>query len=94
MNLCNYDITLVISSIGVVFTFYSNEKVNDSIRDFDGIVNTAIDNLLGFVEDTQRVSYASFGFKILSSFLFQEVNITVDRYNEINTFLECEINSK
>ena len=88
--------TIVISSIGVVFAFYSNEKVNDSIRDFDGIVNTAVDNILGFVEDTQRVSnaYASFGFKILSSFLFQEVNITVNRYNEVNAFLECEINSK
>ena len=87
---------VIISSIGVVFAFYSNEKVNDSIRDFDDIVNTAVDNLLGFVEDTQRVSYAyaSFGFKILSSFLFQEVNITVDRYDEVNAFLECEINSK
>ena len=42
-------------SVGVVFAFHSNEKVNDSIRDFDGIVNTAIDSLLGFVEDTQRV---------------------------------------
>ena len=42
-------------SVGVVFAFHSNEKINDSIRDFDGIVNTAIDNLLDFVEDTQRV---------------------------------------
>ena len=59
-------------SVGVVFAFHFNEKVNDNIRDFDGIVNTAIDNLLGFVEDTQRVriiiSYALFSFKRLNWF--------------------------
>ena len=80
--------------MGVVFAFHSNEKVNDSIRDFDGIVNTAVDNLLGFVEDTQRVCYASFNFKKTNHSFFQEVNITVYRYDEVNAFLECEINSK
>ena len=57
-------------SIGVIFAFYSNGKVNDSIRDFDGIVNTAIDNVLSFVEDTQRVSYTSFSLKGLYKYIF------------------------
>ena len=38
-----------------MFAFLSNEKVNDSIRNFDDTVNTAVDNSLDFVEDTQRV---------------------------------------
>lgn len=44
-----------------MFAFLSNEKVNESIRDLDGTVNTAIDSSLNFVEDTQRVriNYAS-----------------------------------
>ena len=64
-----YDIIIsgyIISSIGVVFAFHSNEKVNDSIRDFDGIVNTAIDNVLGFVEDTQRVKIIYYMLHLVS----------------------------
>ena len=44
-------------SVGVVFAFISNEKVNGSIREMDDTVNTAVDNSLDFVEDTQRVMY-------------------------------------
>ena len=43
--------------MGVVFAFISNEKVNGSIREMDDTVNTAVDNSLDFVEDTQRVIY-------------------------------------
>ena len=43
-------------SVGVVFAFVSNEKVNDSIRNINTTVNTAVDNSLNFVDDTQRVS--------------------------------------
>lgn len=45
-----------VCSVGVVFAFISNEKVNDSIRNLDSTVNTAVDNSLNFVEDTQIVS--------------------------------------
>ena len=43
-----------------MFAFLSNEKVNDSIRNFDDTVNTAVDNSLDFVEDTQRVRLLGF----------------------------------
>jgi len=42
-------------SIGVVFAFISNEKLNDSIRGFNTTVNTALDNSLNFIDDTQMV---------------------------------------
>ena len=56
-------------SVGVVFAFISNEKVNNSIRNMDGTVNTAVDNSVGFVEDTQRVSCTCFSSMI--HFLFK-----------------------
>ena len=57
-NSC-YDILVIISSVGVVLAAYSIAQVN-SIRNFDGVINTAINNLTRFVEDTQMVSYALF----------------------------------
>jgi len=42
-------------SIGVVFAFISNEKVNDSVRGFNTTINTALDNSLNFIDDTQMV---------------------------------------
>ena len=39
-----------------MFAFVSNEKLNDSIQNFNNSVNTAIDNSLDFVDDTQIVS--------------------------------------
>ena len=57
-NSC-YDIFVIISSVGVVLAAYSIAQVN-SIRNFDGVINTAINNLTSFVEDTQMVSYALF----------------------------------
>ena len=76
-----------------MFAFISNEKVNNSIRNMDGTVNTAVDNSLGFVEDTQRVNCTCFSSAIhfCSN---QEANITIDRYDEVNAFVQCEINSK
>ena len=50
-----YLLSLLFFSVGVVFAFVSNEKVNDSLRDFEDTVNTAINNSLDFIEDTQRV---------------------------------------
>ena len=44
-------------SIGTVFAFVSNEKLNDSIQNFNSTVNTAVDNSLNFVSDTQIVSF-------------------------------------
>ena len=43
-----------------MFAFVSNEKVNESIRNFDTTVNTAVNNSLNFVDDTQRVSLSGF----------------------------------
>jgi len=43
-------------STGTVFAFVSNERLNDSIQNFNNTVNTAIDNSLAFVDDTQIVS--------------------------------------
>ena len=43
------------SSIGVVFAFVSNEKLNNSIQGFNTTVNTAIDDSLNFIDDTQMV---------------------------------------
>jgi len=42
-------------SIGVVFAFVSNEKVNSSVRGFNATINTALDNSLNFIDDTQMV---------------------------------------
>ena len=42
-------------SVGTVFAFISNEKLNDSIQNFNNTVNTAIDHSLDFVLDTQTV---------------------------------------
>ena len=42
-------------SVGTVFAFISNEKLNDSIQNFNNTVNTAIDHSLDFVVDTQIV---------------------------------------
>ena len=44
-----------LSSIGVVFAFVSNEKLNDSVRGFNTTVNTAIDTSINFIDDTQMV---------------------------------------
>lgn len=85
---------VAIFSIGVVFAFLSNEKVNESIRDVDGTVNSAIDNSLGFVEDTQRVRHILVYEFIPFCMIKQEANLTVDRYDEVNAFVQCEINSK
>lgn len=52
--------------MGVVFAFISNEKVNGSIREMDDTVNTAVDNSLDFVEDTQRVIYTWYRSAIIS----------------------------
>ena len=46
---------LFLSSVGTVFAFVSNEKLNNSIENFNSTVNTAIDNSLDFVTDTQIV---------------------------------------
>ena len=53
LYLCLYNL---IFSVGTVFAFISNEKLNDSIQNFNNTVNTAIDNSLDFVLDTQIVS--------------------------------------
>jgi len=42
-------------SIGVVFAFISNEKVNDSVQNFENTVNTALNTSLNFIDDTQLV---------------------------------------
>jgi len=42
-------------SIGVVFAFVSNEKLNDSVQNFDNTVNSAINGSLNFIDDTQMV---------------------------------------
>ena len=42
-------------SVGTVFAFISNEKLNNSIQNFNNTVNTAIDHSLDFVVDTQTV---------------------------------------
>ncbi|XP_065919098.1 prominin-1-A-like [Dysidea avara] len=62
--------------IGVVFAFVSNEKLNDSVRGFNTTVNTAIDNSLNFIDDTQM-----------------QANATVDRYDEVNTFVQCQVDN-
>ncbi|XP_065919096.1 prominin-1-like isoform X2 [Dysidea avara] len=62
--------------IGVVFAFVSNKKVNDSVRSFNTTVNTAIDDSLNFIDDTQM-----------------QANATIDRYDEINTFVQCQIDN-
>ena len=51
-----YQHDLFLSSIGTVFAFVSNEKLNNSIENFNSTVNTAIDNSLDFVTDAQIVS--------------------------------------
>ena len=43
------------SSIGVVFAFVSNEKLNDSVQGFNTTVNTALDTSINFIDDTQMV---------------------------------------
>jgi len=48
-------IEICFSSIGVVFAFISNEKVNDSVQNFENTVNTALDTSLNFIDDTQLV---------------------------------------
>ncbi|XP_065919097.1 prominin-1-A-like [Dysidea avara] len=60
--------------IGVVFAFVSNEKLNNSIQGFNTTVNTAIDDSLNFIDDTQM-----------------QANATIDRYDEINTFVQCQV---
>ena len=47
---------MFLPSIGTVFAFVSNEKLNDSIENFNSMVNIAIDNSLDFVNDAQTVS--------------------------------------
>ena len=56
-----YDILVIISSFCDILAAYSIAQVN-SIRNFDGVINTAINNLIRFVEDTQMVSYALFTY--------------------------------
>ena len=84
---------LCLSSIGTVFAFVSNEKLNSSIQNFNSTVNTAIDHSLDFVTDTQIV-----GSKFVSAISWccceQEANLTVERYDEVNAFVRCEINSE
>ena len=46
-----------ISSIGVVFAFVSNEKLNDSVQNFENTVNTALNSSLNFIDDTQMVGH-------------------------------------
>ncbi|XP_065919451.1 prominin-1-A-like [Dysidea avara] len=62
--------------IGVVFAFVSNEKLNDSVQNFENTVNTALNSSLNFIDDTQM-----------------QANATIDRYDEINTFVQCQINN-
>ena len=40
-----------------MFAFVSNKKVNDSVRSFNTTVNTAIDDSLNFIDDTQMVGH-------------------------------------
>ena len=60
---------MIISSIGVALSIDSIANVN-SIRNFDGVINIALNNLTRFVEETQRVSYATFSFRLTESFCF------------------------
>ena len=48
-------VCIFLSRVGTVFAFISNEKLNNSIENFNSTVNTAIDNSLDFVTDTQIV---------------------------------------
>ena len=54
---CSYFIILFFSlcSVGVVFAYISNQQLNDSIRNFDNTVNTALNSSLNFVDDVQMV---------------------------------------
>ena len=55
------------SSIGVVFAFVSNDKVNDAIKNFDNTVNAALNSSLNFIDDTQRVrNLKSYIYKVHS----------------------------
>ena len=60
---------MIISSFGVYLSVDSIAKVN-SIHNFDGVINIALNNLIRFVEDTQRVSYATFNFGLAENFCF------------------------
>ena len=78
-----------------MFAFVSNEKLNNSIENFNSTVNTAIDNSLDFVTDAQIVSQYNFMLYLtVISFVKQEADLTVERYNEIIAFVQCEINCK
>ena len=50
-------ILFCLSSIGVVFAFVSNDKVNDSIQNFDTTVNAALNSSINFIDDTQMVGH-------------------------------------
>jgi len=50
-----YSVCCYLCSAGVVFALISNEQVNESIRNFDDTVNTALNNSLDFVDDVQMV---------------------------------------
>jgi len=76
-----------------VFAFVSNEKLNDSVRGFNTTVNTALDNALDFIDDTQMVGQHGV-FSQVNICLMQQANATIDRYDEINTFVQCQVNSK
>ena len=90
---CYIATIIVISSFGFLFATVSYSQVQ-SIRDFDGTINSAIDNITRFVEYMQNVSFLAYLIWLANQlFLLQEVNITISRFDEVNAFLECEINS-
>ena len=55
----NY-VSLMFSSIGVVFAFASNERLNNRIQSFEMTVNVALNNSLNFVDDILMVGMCSF----------------------------------
>jgi len=52
-----------------VFAFVSNEKLNDSVRGFNTTVNTALDNALNFIDDTQMVGQHGVFSQVYVSFM-------------------------
>ena len=66
-------------------------KVN-KIRDFDGIIDDGINSFTRFIRDTEMVITSLIALAACQ-FILQEINITAERYDEVNPLVECEINS-
>ena len=79
-----------------MFAYISNEQVNDSISNFENTVNTALNSSLNFIYDVQMVGTSPNIVMVtkLKSHFMQQANTTVDRYDEISTFLQCQVDSK